>query len=207
MESPTRIQQIADGLSGVAWETGVASGLDEPVNPCLPISDYCTGTLCAVMAVLGLVRRAEPGKFGVKGNSFFSPISLTALDAWLRRQGQYPVSYVREKHALHGFRCDTGFGPMLFKTLQVKLTQDPLYNRPGFYNVIEHALFEGRARVTGQPRREEGGKGVKYICLGPVIKFDGIDTSYISTAPWGYFRPGWSEEDADALEEALQEIP
>jgi crotonobetainyl-CoA:carnitine CoA-transferase CaiB-like acyl-CoA transferase len=75
-------QQIADGLSGVAWETGVASGLDEPVIPCLPISDYFTGTLCAVMAVLGLVRRAEPGKFGVKGNSFFSPISLTALDAW-----------------------------------------------------------------------------------------------------------------------------
>ncbi|TDZ41528.1 hypothetical protein CTRI78_v009569 [Colletotrichum trifolii] len=43
-------QQIADCVSGVAWEQGRFMGLDEPVVPPFPMSDYGTGCLGAVAA-------------------------------------------------------------------------------------------------------------------------------------------------------------
>ncbi|KAG7128858.1 Acetyl-coenzyme A transferase nodX like protein [Verticillium longisporum] len=56
-------QQIADCVTGVAWEQGRFMGLNEPVVPPFPMSDYGTGALGCVAAMAGLYRRATEGAF------------------------------------------------------------------------------------------------------------------------------------------------
>lgn len=63
-------QQISDACCGVSWEFGQAMGLDEPVTPVFPNSDFCTG-VAGVVGVLGaLVQRAEKGGGAVVDVSF-----------------------------------------------------------------------------------------------------------------------------------------
>ena len=54
-------QQIADTMSGVAWAQGEFMGLNEPVVPPFPMSDYGTGLMGAVAALEGLFYRARDG--------------------------------------------------------------------------------------------------------------------------------------------------
>jgi crotonobetainyl-CoA:carnitine CoA-transferase CaiB-like acyl-CoA transferase len=54
-------QQIADCVTGVAWEQGLAMGLNEPVVPPFPMSDYGTGCMGTIAALTGLFRRAKSG--------------------------------------------------------------------------------------------------------------------------------------------------
>ncbi|KAL8415197.1 hypothetical protein RB594_006146 [Gaeumannomyces avenae] len=78
-------QQIADCVSGVAWEQGRFMGLDEPVVPPFPISDYGTGCMGAIAALTGLYRRAT------EGGSWLGRVSLLHHDLLLFKMGHYPV--------------------------------------------------------------------------------------------------------------------
>jgi len=191
-------QQIADSTTGVAWETGWACGKDEPLIPCLPISDYCTGILCAAVAVLGLVyRSSEPGGTG----TIAAPVALSAYDFWIRNQEHYPDAWVRKTYeAGPQFGYQAGFREMFAQIWQHQMTIDPSYNQPRFYDTVSRSGFKGNEVVQGAPRTAEDLNGVPYTHVAPVIKFEGIDTRYTSTAPWGFYRPGWDEEDADVLE-------
>ncbi|KAL8391900.1 hypothetical protein RB595_002195 [Gaeumannomyces hyphopodioides] len=77
-------QQIADCVSGVAWEQGRFMGLDEPVVPPFPISDYGTGCMGAIAALTGLYRRAT------EGGSWHGRVSLLHHDLLLFKMGRYP---------------------------------------------------------------------------------------------------------------------
>lgn len=77
-------QQIADCVSGVAWEQGRFMGLDEPVVPPFPISDYGTGCMGAIAAMVGLYHRA------VSGGSWHGKTSLLQYDLLLFEAGLYP---------------------------------------------------------------------------------------------------------------------
>ncbi|MBE3045130.1 CoA transferase, partial [Candidatus Bathyarchaeota archaeon] len=79
-------QQIADCVSGVAWEQGRFMGLDEPVVPPFPISDYGTGCMGAIAAMVGLYHRA------VQGGSWHGKSSLLQYDLLLFEAGPYPDS-------------------------------------------------------------------------------------------------------------------
>ncbi|KAM0334189.1 hypothetical protein ACHAQA_001209 [Verticillium albo-atrum] len=70
-------QQIADCVTGVAWEQGRFMGLDEPVVPPFPMSDYGTGALGCVAAMAGLYRRAT------EGGSWTCRTSLCQYDMFL----------------------------------------------------------------------------------------------------------------------------
>ncbi|KAF9874033.1 caib baif family enzyme [Colletotrichum karsti] len=76
-------QQIADCVSGVAWEQGHFMGLDAPVVPPFPMSDYGTGALGAVAAMAGLYRRAT------EGGSWVCRTSLCQYDVFLLSLGAY----------------------------------------------------------------------------------------------------------------------
>lgn len=76
-------QQIADCVTGVAWEQGWFMGLDEPVVPPFPISDYGTGILGTVAALTGLYRRAA------EGGSWLCRTSLSQYDLFLLSLGTY----------------------------------------------------------------------------------------------------------------------
>ncbi|KAK1963509.1 CoA-transferase family III [Colletotrichum sublineola] len=77
-------QQIADCVTGVAWEQGHFMGLDTPVVPPFPMSDYGTGALGAVGAMAGLYRRAT------EGGSWVCRTSLCQYDVFLLSLGAYP---------------------------------------------------------------------------------------------------------------------
>lgn len=78
-------QQISDANCGVAMEYGRGMGLDEPVIPVFPNSDYCTG-VCGSAGVLdALMRRATDG------GSYTVDIALNYYSQWLVRSvGTYP---------------------------------------------------------------------------------------------------------------------
>ena len=77
-------QQIADCVSGVAWEQGKFMGLDEPVVPPFPISDYGTGCMGAIAAMVGLYHRAT------RGGSYHGKSSLLQYDLLLFESGLLP---------------------------------------------------------------------------------------------------------------------
>lgn len=77
-------QPIADAVSGLAWGQGLAMGLNEPVLPPFPMSDYGTGELGACAALAGLVKRAQ------EGGSWELGASLTRWNLWVMGLGVYP---------------------------------------------------------------------------------------------------------------------
>ncbi|KAJ9157781.1 CoA-transferase family III [Pleurostoma richardsiae] len=83
-------QQIADCVTGVAWEQGKFMGLDEPVVPPFPISDYGTGCIGAIAALTGLYHRATVG------GSWHGKASLMHYDLLLFKAGLYPPEVQRQ---------------------------------------------------------------------------------------------------------------
>ncbi|CRG85721.1 Follicle-stimulating hormone receptor [Talaromyces islandicus] len=83
-------QQIADCVTGIAWAQGEFMGLDSPMVPPFPISDYGTGCMGAIAALSGLYHRAQTG------GSYHAKASLMHYDLLLFAVGQYPAS-VRER--------------------------------------------------------------------------------------------------------------
>ncbi|KIX06703.1 uncharacterized protein Z518_04679 [Rhinocladiella mackenziei CBS 650.93] len=80
-------QQISDANCGVSLEFGRAMGLDEPVTPVFPNSDYCSGIAGAVGILTALLQRAE------RGGSYTVDIALNYYSRWLVDSvGTYPDS-------------------------------------------------------------------------------------------------------------------
>ena len=70
-------QPISDACTGVSMGFGRAMGLDEPVTPVLPNSDYCVGIAGACGVLEALMRRAE------EGGSYLVSIALNYYNKWL----------------------------------------------------------------------------------------------------------------------------
>ncbi|KAF7949210.1 hypothetical protein EAE96_008377 [Botrytis aclada] len=93
-------QQIADCVTGVAWAQGEFMGLNEPVVPPFPMSDYGTGCMGAVAVLVGLYRRAK------EGGSWRGTTSLCQYDVFLLGLGLYGDDVkekVRKDHDDHFF--------------------------------------------------------------------------------------------------------
>jgi len=88
-------QQIADCFTGVAWAQGEFMGLNEPVVPPFPMSDYGTGCMGAIAALTGLWRRAK------EGGSWVGRTSLCQYDVFLLGLGLYgndAKEKIRQEH-------------------------------------------------------------------------------------------------------------
>lgn len=88
-------QQIADCATGVAWEQGRFMGLNEPVVPPFPMSDYGTGALGCLSAMVGLYRRAT------LGGSWECRTSLCQYNLFLLRLGPHSLDIQARLHKLH----------------------------------------------------------------------------------------------------------
>ncbi|CAG8976807.1 hypothetical protein HYALB_00012513 [Hymenoscyphus albidus] len=88
-------QQIADCVTGVAWAQGEFMGLKEPVVPPFPMSDYGTGSLGAIAALLGIFRRAT------EGGSWVGTTSLCQYDIFLLELGLYSKDIQRTLRQEH----------------------------------------------------------------------------------------------------------
>ncbi|KXN81475.1 hypothetical protein AN958_04556 [Leucoagaricus sp. SymC.cos] len=78
-------QQISDAVTGVSLEFGRAMGLDEPITPIFPNSDFCTGVSGAMGILDVLIQRGE------KGESYVVDVAINYYNRWfVNSRGTYP---------------------------------------------------------------------------------------------------------------------
>ncbi|KAI1875880.1 uncharacterized protein JN550_002166 [Neoarthrinium moseri] len=168
-------QQIADCVSGIAWEQGKFMGLDEPVVPPFPISDYGTGCMGAIAALVGLYHRATAG------GSWHGKVSLLQYDLLLFKAGLLPADIQESLRSWvgpdflslrHAHSVDQISGTALRKMREVfpKLTLDKKY--------LDHWYADSyKADVEA---------------VLPVVEIDGLDISFRrASRPNGTDKASW----------------
>ncbi|KAF2092152.1 alpha-methylacyl-CoA racemase [Saccharata proteae CBS 121410] len=177
-------QQIADCVTGVAWAQGESMGLDEPVVPPFPMSDYGTGCMGTIAALVGLYKRAT------QGGSYFGSTSLCQYDIYLLQQGLYSkdmMDHLRKRHDPHFFELRhydsvDEVGKRALKTM--RKTHPELFE--------DKHLFESFSRGFNAP--------VKFV--RPVAEVEGTWNGFVrSSRPNGFDAPTWDgwEVDEDIL--------
>jgi hypothetical protein len=70
-------QQISDACCGVSWKFGQSVGVEEPITPVFPNSDFCTGTAGAIAVLQALIEKSQ------KGGSYVIDCALNYYSQWL----------------------------------------------------------------------------------------------------------------------------
>ncbi|CEJ54257.1 Putative CAIB/BAIF family enzyme [Penicillium brasilianum] len=183
-------QQIADCVTGVAWAQGQFMGLDNPVVPPFPISDYGTGCMGAIAALSGLYHRAKTG------GSYHGKASLMHYDLLLFAVGQYP-SEVQEKlraaQPADFFKlrhCDSvdRISSTVLRGMQTRF--------PHLY------IPSGTSSKEGQPALTEGWFSKAYNTdievVRPVAVVGGVDNQFVrASRPNGSDRASWEDFKQD----------
>ena len=145
-------QQIADAVTGAAYEQGKFLGLNEPVQPLLPNSDLQVA-LVAVIAILNALykRRSEGGSYNVD-------VSLCRFDTHLLELGLLPLEeQQRIKSDCHitsagqeilSLRHHDDMFVLLFKVLTYLVTYHPSLFTPHNFSKIESKWGEEGELMT-----------------------------------------------------------
>jgi hypothetical protein len=173
-------QQIADCVTGVAWAQGLAMGLEEPVVPPFPMSDYGTGCMGTIAALVGLFKRAK------LGGSYVGTTSLVQYDMYLLQLGLYDdqmMARLREQHddEFFGLRHNDSVDEVGKRALKTMRRTHP-------------ELFEGR-HMQGCYSR---GFGANVKTIKPVVEVEGYWNGFLrSSRPNGFDEPTWEDWEVD----------
>ncbi|KEY70243.1 hypothetical protein S7711_04352 [Stachybotrys chartarum IBT 7711] len=179
-------QQIADCVTGIAWEQGRFMGLDEPVVPPFPMSDYGTGALGCVAALTGIYRRA------VQGGTWICRVSLCQYNLFLFSLNPYPREIQNWLRKVH----DPAFFELRHDDSVDEVSQRALQSLKGLHaylfsdSAIQHAWSPGfRGKMTW-PRE--------------ALSIEGLRVGHIRPArPNGYDEPSW--ENWETAEEIARQ--
>ncbi|EMD60544.1 hypothetical protein COCSADRAFT_125504 [Bipolaris sorokiniana ND90Pr] len=173
-------QQIADCVTGVAWAQGQAMGLNEPVVPPFPMSDYGTGCMGTIAALVGLYRRA---KFG---GSYLGLTSLCQYDIFLLQLGLYDdrtMTELKNQHdkeffELRHYDSVDEVGKRALKTMRRTHPE----------------LFEDRHMQECFSR----GFNANVRTIRPVVNIEGYWNGFLrSSRPNGFDKPTWDNWKID----------
>jgi hypothetical protein len=173
-------QQIADCVTGVAWAQGLAMGLEEPVVPPFPMSDYGTGCMGTIAALVGLFKRAK------LGGSYVGTTSLVQYDIYLLQLGLYDdqmMARLREQHddEFFGLRHNDSVDEVGKRALKTMRRTHP-------------ELFEGRHMQECYSR----GFGANVKTIKPVVDVEGYWNGFLrSSRPNGFDEPTWEDWEVD----------
>ncbi|KAF1843001.1 alpha-methylacyl-CoA racemase [Cucurbitaria berberidis CBS 394.84] len=173
-------QQIADCVTGVAWAQGLAMGLDEPVVPPFPMSDYGTGCMGTVAALVGLYKRAK------SGGSYLGTTSLVQYDIYLLQLGLYDnqiIAELREQHDDEFFelRHHDSVDQVGKRALKTMRRTHP-------------ELFEDRHMQQCFSR----GFNANVRTIRPVVTIEGYWNGFLrSSRPNGFDKPTWEDWEVD----------
>ncbi|TGJ80328.1 hypothetical protein E0Z10_g8444 [Xylaria hypoxylon] len=178
-------QQIADCVTGVAFEQGSFMGLDEPVVPPFPMSDYGTGSLGTIVALSGIYRRAT------KGGSWICRTSLSQYNLFLLSLGSYPARVqdeLRHRHdaeffALRHSDSVDEVGKRALRSIR------RLHPRLFADSVMQSAYSLGFGGIVRRPRE--------------ALEIQGLKVGHVrATRPNGFDAPSWEgwEEDKTLLD-------
>lgn len=173
-------QQIADCVTGVSWEQGRFMGLEEPVIPPFPMSDYGTGCVGTVAALSGIYRRA------MEGGSWICRTSLSQYDIFLLSLGTYPSEVLDQLRREH----DPYFFQLRHSDSVDEVSQRALasikYLHPTLFanHIMQSAYSEAFGGVVTWPKEPLEVEGIKIGHVRP-------------TRPNGYDKPSWEEWEKD----------
>ncbi|KAI0834938.1 CoA-transferase family III domain-containing protein [Hypoxylon sp. FL0890] len=173
-------QQIADCVTGVAWEQGHFMGLNEPVVPPFPMSDYGTGCVGTIAALSGIYRRAT------EGGSWICRTSLSQYDLFLLSLGMYPADVQDQLRREH----DAQFFEVRHNDSVDEVGQRALasirYLHPTLFedHILQSAYSEGYGGVVTWPKEPLEVEGIKIGHVRP-------------TRPNGYDKPSWEDWERD----------
>lgn len=173
-------QQIADCVSGVAWAQGQAMGLNEPVVPPFPMSDYGTGCMGTIAALTGLYRRATVG------GSHMGTTSLVQYDIFLLQLGLYDDAMMRALRSQH----DAAFFDLRHHDSVDEVGKRALKTM----RRTHPELFDERH----MQRAFSKGFNAEVRTIRPVVSMEGWWNGFQrSSRPNGFDRPGWEEWEVD----------
>jgi hypothetical protein len=173
-------QQIADCVTGVAWAQGQAMGLDEPVVPPFPMSDYGTGCMGTIAVLTGLYKRATVG------GSYLGTTSLCQYDIYLLQLGLYDektMAELREQHDSEFFslRHHDSVDEVGKRALKTMRRTHP-------------ELFEDRHMQECFSK----GFDASVRTIRPVVDMDGYWNGFLrSSRPNGFDQPTWGNWEVD----------
>ena len=153
-------------------------GLNQPVLPPFPMSDYGTGALGAVGALLAIFNRA------VDGGSYVVNVSLTGWNLWVQSLGKYPPDLWMKMLEQHKPEIEE------FKIGHVSN-----------FDIVSKASIKSMKRLS--PRLFDDKYTFKMAAPGfkgpvrsmrPVVKYNGISTGFEGreTRPNGFDGPRWN---------------
>jgi hypothetical protein len=173
-------QQIADCVTGVAWAQGLSMGLEEPVVPPFPMSDYGTGCMGTIAALTGLYKRAR------YGGSYLGTTSLCQYDIYLLQLGLYDnrmMAQLRQQHDSDFFELKHNdsvdeVGKRALKTM--RRVHPELFD--------ERHMQECFSRGFNAPVRT----------IKPVVDLEGTWNGFLrSSRPNGFDKPTWQDWEID----------
>ncbi|KAK0223857.1 CoA-transferase family III domain-containing protein [Armillaria fumosa] len=167
-------QQISDANTGVSYGFGHAMGVDEPVTPVWPNSDFCAGASGAIGIMQALIERAE------KGGSYVVDAALNYYNQWLINScGEYPKDVWDTVYAKTGcpvFHARDHMVQLMLPLLRIlKETNAPIF---------KDEYFERRENPGVVPMRT----------VKPILTFpDGIvkPRFQVGSRPNGVDKPVW----------------
>ncbi|KAL4734350.1 CoA-transferase family III domain-containing protein [Aspergillus similis] len=125
-------QQVSDCLVGISWLQGKFLGLNEPVVPLLPNSDYQMGLVGAAAVSHALLLRTQ------SDTTFDIDVSLTQYNIWYYRLGEQTPEIQRALRAQHKdlhLRHYDEMNSLITKTLAtVKQARPDLFQRPEYFD-------------------------------------------------------------------------
>ncbi|KAJ4312135.1 hypothetical protein N0V94_007613 [Neodidymelliopsis sp. IMI 364377] len=173
-------QQIADCVTGVAWAQGHAMGLQEPVVPPFPMSDYGTGCMGTIAALVGLYRRAK------SGGSYVGTTSLVQYDIYLLQLGLYDdnmMAKLRKEHdaEFFGLRHHDSVDEVGKRALKTMRRTHPELFEPRHMQACFSKGFDAEVKT-----------------IKPVVNIEGYWNGFLrSSRPNGYDKPTWEEWEVD----------
>lgn len=168
-------QQISDCVTGIAWAQGrEGMGLNEPVVPPFPMSDYGTGTMGAIAALTGLYLRAK------YGGSYVGKVSLVQYDIFLLQLGLYPAHVIERIRKEHD--------PAFFKLRHCDSVDEVGRRALKSMRRVHPSLFE--ERMFHESWSRAFGARVKYV--RPAVEIEGLRNGFSrSSRPNGFDGAGW----------------
>ncbi|KAL4925336.1 CoA-transferase family III domain-containing protein [Aspergillus undulatus] len=149
-------QQVSDCLVGISWMQGRFLGLDEPVVPLLPNSDYQMGLVGASAVCHALLTRAN------EDTTFDIDVSLTQYNIWYYRLGEQSAEIqrsLREKHAGLKLRHYDEMLSLITKTYAaVRNVRPDLFQRPQYFEPPSGKEWgvDGDIQILTTPFKLEG---------------------------------------------------
>jgi hypothetical protein len=179
--SPLLHRLIISQVSGIAWEQGRFMGLDEPVVPPFPISDYGTGCIGAIAALTGLYYRAT------RGGSWIGKVSLLQYDLLLFRVGKYSEEVLNRLRQQAGEEFLALTHSHSVDQISATALSQLKKNSPEFLETPD--LMEKRYSLAYK---------AKVSAVRPVAQIDGLDIGFKrASRPNGSDAPSWDFSDEE----------